>query len=262
MQIIALFCGCAARPVPSGSHSVETHVLEAVPGQRDLAFLTDIACRFLPEDPTPSLDEIQRQPDVKPQGAPEFAPQHPTEDVRVVVFGSDAALSAVITRLMRADIMWLQVAYVPTEESVAAKNWQLAGTVEEALTAEVRPVPLIRDDAGIAVAGSATVTEWEGKLVTGEVIVDDHVLLSPDKALGARLVPTTTAPGLAAVRIDKRLWRPRLNHNSLATGRALQVGGLNLRITVDGVSRKRGVDKATFYRHLRDLQVVRPARTT
>ncbi|MGV3155127.1 ATP-binding cassette domain-containing protein, partial [Corynebacterium sp. 32222D000BW] len=43
-------------------------------------------------------------------------------------------------------------------------------------------------------------------------------------------------------------------------GRAVQAGGPELRVTVDGVSRPRPVDRVTFYRHLRDLQVVRVAR--
>lgn len=260
MHIIALFCGCEQRELPAGDNSVVSHNLPEVPGQRDLAFLKEVAAQFLPVDTTPSLDEIQRQPDVKPQGAPEYAPQQPTEAVRLIVVGNDAALSAVITRLMRADSLWMQIAFAPTGESIAAQNWQLTGTIDEAICEEVHPVPLIRDDAGVAVAGSATVTEWDNNTITGEIIVDDHVLLAPDKALGARLVPTTDAPGLAAVRIERRLWRTRLNETSLSTGRALQVGGLNLRITVDGISRRRPVDKATFYRHLRDLQIVRPAR--
>jgi len=37
----------------------------------------------------------------------------------------------------------------------------------------------------------------------------------------------------------------------------LQAGGVKLKVSVDGVDRPRPVDKVTFYRHLRDLQVVR-----
>nr|WP_330217767.1 hypothetical protein [Corynebacterium epidermidicanis] len=231
-----------------------------MPSQRELKFLDDVAKQFLPNDPTPSLDEIQRQPDVKPQGAPERAPQHPSEPVRVVVFGTDAALSAVLTRLMRIDALWIEIAFCPNGDSVAAQNWQLDGTLSEAFEGAVHPVPLIRDDAGIAVAGSAAITAWEGGPITGEAIVDDATLFSPGQAVGAQLIPTTNAPGLAAVRIEKKLFRTRTVQESLRVGRALQVGGIQLRIEVDGVSRKRAVDKATFYRHLRDLQVVRPGK--
>lgn len=83
-------------------------------------------------------------------------------------------------------------------------------------------------------------------------------------------MPMMDAPGIAAAVMDtpapgteikKGLFkRPTgtLIPESLSTGRATQAGGPSLRVTVDGVSRKRPVDRVTFYRHLRDLQVVRP----
>lgn len=257
MQLVSLGCGLSTFPADLD--------LPEIPSQRDLRFLEGIARAALPEDPTPSLDEIQRQPDVKPLGTPQPAPQRPLRDVRLIVIGSDAALSAVLTRLMRQDDMWIQVAFVPTGPSSVAQNlglgkdaWQIAH--EGTLT----PLPLIRDDAGTAVAGSATITEWDGAEVTGEIIVDDHVLLHSEQQsanFGARLVPLLDAPGLAAVKKvapKPGLFRKEYDPRSLATGRALQVGGQNLRITVDGVSRKRPVDRATFYRHLRDTQLVLP----
>jgi len=42
------------------------------------------------------------------------------------------------------------------------------------------------------------------------------------------------------------------------TGRAVQAGGPQLRVIVDSVPHKRPVTRVTFYRHLRDLQIVRP----
>ena len=50
----------------------------------------------------------------------------------------------------------------------------------------------------------------------------------------------------------------QLDETSICTGRAVQAGGPDLRVIVDGVSAKRAVKRVTFYRHLRDLQVVRP----
>ena len=50
----------------------------------------------------------------------------------------------------------------------------------------------------------------------------------------------------------------RLDPESLATGRAVQAGGPSLAVTVDGVTGRRAVERTTFYRHLRDLQIVRP----
>lgn len=260
MQLVSLACGSSSLPA-----DIE---LPEIPSQRDLRFLEGIARAALPVDDTPSLDEIQRQPDVKPQGAPEPAPQRPLRDVRLVVIGSDAALSAVLTRLMRQDDMWVQVGFVPVGPSVVASNFGITKDAYDiALHGAVSPVPLIRDDAGIAVAGSATITQWDGEEIVGEIIVDDHVLLHSEQQkanFGARLVPMLDAPGIAAVKKvapKPGLFRKEFDPSSLATGRALQVGGQNLRITVDGVSRKRPVDRATFYRHLRDAQFLLPGHS-
>lgn len=264
------------------SSSVEIHDLPAVPSRKDLKIIDDAAFDVLPHDPTPSLDEIAKQPDVAHLSTPQIAPQQPETRLRIVVIGSDAALSAVLTRLMRADNLWAEIGFVPVGPSTAAKNWGLpteeAEAVALALQGTVHPVPLIRDDAAVAIAGSATITNWEPGEITGEIIVDDHVLIrheatvkAPRRGIyGARLVPMLDAPGIAAVTMDTPLPgdvpsrglfpRPTgsIIPKSFSTGRAMQAGGPTLRIRVDGISRKRMVERVTFYRHLRDLQIVRP----
>lgn len=292
---------------------VRTLSLSAVPTRQELKELDEVAAKIFPKDPTPSLADIQAQPEVAYQGAPEFAPQREylTEELRVIVAapaeGLDAALSAVVTRLMRADKLWVEVACValpgPAGESLgaadastAAKNFGIAELPlseqwQLALFGQVRPVPLIRNDSGVAVVGSATVMQaadpnaavQELEEFTGEVIVDDHVLLrnlAEGKAqlpgvYGARLVPMLDAPGIAAVRATTPvedtpagLWSRlrgkkfirggQVDPETLVTGRALQAGGPRLAVTVDGVKHKRTLERVTFYRHLRDLQMVRP----
>ena len=257
-----------------------------LPSRSELKELDALAKDFLPEDPTPTLDEIAAQPDVDHLGRPAAAPQARflREPLRVVVVGSDAALSAVLTRMMRADYLWAEVGFVPTDEtSTAAMNWGLPTSAEDALSfalsAPVKPVPLIRNDAGLAVAGSATIAEWTDEEITGEIIVDDAVLLRADRdkhVFGARLVPMTDAPGIVAARavtsfssevaprrgLFGRLRRPaqpgQLDPASVVRGRAVQAGGPSLSISVDGVRAPRPVKRVTFYRHLRDLQIVRP----
>lgn len=330
MRLLILRCGDVL-PEVSGdlldrareSARVELHQLSEVPARRELRFLDEAAKEILPADPTPSLDEISARPDVDHLTTPGPAPQvpHLKERLRVVVLGTDAALSAVLTRMMRADYLWAEVAFVPAGGTTAGRNWGLPDTVPEALDlalrGEVRPVPLIRNDAGLAVAGSATISQWEGEEITGEIIVDDHVLLRHlggegagfDGIFGARIVPMTDSPGIAAVRavspvgasdggtegdgrasgLRRRLgawlvdsvpprtaqnlsemsgvgWllrgvsapAGRLDPESLATGRAVQAGGPSLAVAVDGVPGRRAVERTTFYRHLRDLQIVRP----
>lgn len=277
---------------------VEHFRFAEVPSRQELKAIDALASEILPEDPTPSLDEIAAQPDVSHLGTPGPAPQAPflREPLRVVVIGNDAALSAVLTRMMRADYLWAEVGYVPTgERSTAALNWGLklpepgqvlderGAALEEALsfamTAPVKPVPLIRNDAGLAVAGSATIAEWSNEEITGEIIVDDAVLLRADRekdVFGAKLVPMTDAPGIVAAKavtsfetdeaprrgLFARLRKPaqpgQLDPSSVVQGRAVQAGGPSLSVSIDGVRAKRPVKRVTFYRHLRDLQIVRP----
>lgn len=260
--------------------------MSKIPTRAELKELDALAKEILPEDPTPTLDEIAAQPDVDHLGRPAAAPQARflREPLRVVVVGSDAALSAVLTRMMRADYLWAEVGFVPTDEtSTAAMNWGLPTSAEDplsfALSAPVKPVPLIRNDAGLAVAGSATIAEWTDEEITGEIIVDDDVLLRADRekhVFGARLVPMTDAPGIVAARavssfaadasprrrlfgrLRKHVQPGQLDPASVVRGRAVQAGGPSLSISVDGVRAPRPVKRVTFYRHLRDLQIVRP----
>nr|WP_308937008.1 hypothetical protein [Corynebacterium sp. BF-R-2] len=260
--------------------------MSKIPTRAELKELDALAKEILPEDPTPTLDEIAAQPDVSHLGQPSSAPQARflREPLRVVVVGSDAALSAVLTRMMRADYLWTEVGFVPTDEtSTAAMNWGLPTSAEDALSfalsAPVKPVPLIRNDAGLAVAGSATIAEWTDEEITGEIIVDDDVLLRADReknVFGARLVPMTDAPGIVAARavssfaadasprrgvfgrLRKHVQPGQLDPASVVRGRAVQAGGPSLSISVDGVRAPRPVKRVTFYRHLRDLQIVRP----
>lgn len=318
MRVLILRCGQAAAELvlPATLHrsaGVEIFSLPAVPARGDLKFLSDHTTELLPVDPTPSLEEIQAQPRVEHQAAPQLAPQQPVMPLRIIVLGSDAALSAVLTRLMRADALWPQIGFVPItdaagdDESTAARNWSLptdpAAALKLALTGEVKPVPLIRNDAGQAVAGSATITQWDSGAMTGEIIVDDATLVQQDArgladdggrdggvdgsrgssggatAFGARLVPMLGAPGIAAVAHTAQekprglfaRWRKnkgatqeadahvgKLDPSTLVTGRAVQAGGPEMAVHVDGVRSPRPQKRVTFYRHLRDVQIIRP----
>lgn len=290
-----LHCQCGE---DAPSHA-PTLALPPIPSRADLRPLDELAATLLPDDASPSLAEIQASPNVSHMGEPQPAPQRPLERLRVVVSGSDAALGAVLTRMMRGDYLWAEVAYVPTDPtSPAAALWG-APTFEEAATAPVVPSPCIRNDFGQVVAGSATLTHINpASEFVGEIVVDSSVLLfrSGEEAsarffgsFGAKLVPAASAPGIAAAplvtpldtsgtpsrRSPELLERLRslpggrfLTRNAsvfpgladgsrVLTGRALQAGGHEIAVTVDGVRRRRGVDKATFYRHLRDIQSVR-----
>ena len=73
------------------------------------------------------------------------------------------------------------------------------------------------------------------------------------------LAARATSPVESQGRLRSLLRKPsQLDPESVSTGRAVQAGGPQLRVIVDSVPHKRPVTRVTFYRHLRDLQIVRP----
>lgn len=261
----------------------------------------------LPEDPTPSLAEIQASPDVGHMGAPAFSPQSPETPLRVIVSGSDAALAAVLTRMMRGDYLWAEIAYVPDDPtSAAAVCWNVPtsrdAAVALALEGSVTPAACIRTDTGDVLAGAAEIYHADGREeFVGEVVVDSKRLIyrtgedpsaSFSGQFGARLVPTMDQPGIAcsafitpvsppaghsrpATLSPEQLewfastpglrWLTRgkhatpavLDHTRILQGRAVQAGGSDITVKLDGVEKPRTVNRVTFYRHLRDIQAVR-----
>ncbi|MCZ9304971.1 hypothetical protein L8U58_05385 [Corynebacterium sp. c9Ua_112] len=270
-------------PVLPGE-AVECLDLSAVPTRKELRFLDDLE-RFVVGS-TPSLDELMQRPDAPHLGTPQPDPHQVSERVRVVVHGSDAAVAAVVSKLMRIDALWVEVGFIPSGASSVALSWGLDATFSPAqhltfaLASPAVPTPVIRDDHGVVTLGVAEVTgpvDSTGKAVKeaemiGEVIVDSEVLYEQNKAgtsdfnNGVRLVPTPDAPGLAAVQrppLPRKGWfgrtkKPRSTVSpTVLRGRALQAGGVDLAVTRDGVRHPRPLKSVTFYRHLRDGQFVR-----
>ena len=152
---------------------------------------------------------------------------------RVIVVGSDADLATVLTRLLRADRLDVEVAHTPNSR-----------TARRAISGVARRVPLIRDETGTVVVGAA---EWTGSpartMLHGEAVVDDAVLFDGEVA-GVRIEPMFTMPGLRAAVLSGR-GRPR----RWVTGRAAQLGTTGAQVIRDGVSAPRPVKRSTFYRH-------------
>ncbi|WP_293790670.1 hypothetical protein [uncultured Corynebacterium sp.] len=259
---------------------VECLDVSAVPTRKELRFLDDLE-RFVVGS-TPSLDELMQRPDAPHLGTPQPDPHQVSERVRVIVQGSDAAIAAVVSKLMRIDALWVEVGFIPTGSSAVALSWGLDATFSPAehltfaLASPAVPTPVIRDDHGVVTLGVAEVTGPEKDSGTaemiGEVIVDSAVLFEQNKAgtsdfnNGVRMVPTPDAPGLAAVQrpplprkgLFGRVKKPRSAVSpTVLRGRALQAGGVDLNVTRDGVRHPRPLKSVTFYRHLRDGQFVR-----
>lgn len=174
---------------------------------------------------------------------------------RVVVVGGDAELARVLTRLLRADRLDVEVGYAPPRRTAATRAYRLpAGwrAARRARRGAAGPVPLIRDDAGTALAGAGRWVPVDGAAVLrGEGIVDDTALFDGEVA-GVLIEPIGTAPGLRA-GIPSRRGRVR----RWATGRAAQLGTTGALVVRDGVYGTRTVKRSTFYRHIEDWLLVR-----
>lgn len=150
---------------------------------------------------------------------------------RLLVVGSDADLAAVLSRLMRKELLDIEVAKVG--------NWLSA---RRAVSGAARRIPLIRDDTGTALVGAALWLPTAGTgTIHGEVVVDDTVLFDGEVA-GVRIEPTTQMPGLRATVLSggRRRW---------LTGRAVQLGTAGALVVRDGLAGAREVKRSTFYRH-------------
>ncbi|MEO8814795.1 MAG: peptidase M50 [Mycobacterium sp.] len=174
---------------------------------------------------------------------------------RLVVVGDDAELALVLSRLLRAERLDVEVGYVARRRTPATGVYRLPTGRRAARRARygtALPMPLIRDDTGTALVG---VAHWlpagDTRLLHGEGIVDDHALFDGDVA-GVRIEPTPGVPGL---RTAVRPGRGRMRR--WVRGRAAQLGTTGARVVRDGVSGARTVKRSTFYRHVEGWLLVR-----
>ena len=110
-------------------------------------------------------------------------------------------------------------------------------------------MPLVRDDTGAVIVGSATWRGTDGPL-HGEAVVDDTTLFDGDVA-GVRIEPTLAMPGLRAAVLTGR------GRGRWVAGRAAQLGTAGAVVTRDGVVAPRPVRRSTFYRHTKGWLLVR-----
>ena len=161
-----------------------------------------------------------------------------TSHRRVLVVGSDADLASVLTRLLKADRLDVEVGH-------AAGWW----TARRARRGTARRVPLIRDEAGHVIVGSAEWRGEDGAPLHGEAVVDDTQLFDGE-VTGIRIEPTNAMPGLRACVI-----RPGRDH--WLVGRAAQLGTTGAVVTRDAEQSPKIVRRSTFYRHTRGWLLVR-----
>lgn len=163
---------------------------------------------------------------------------------RVVVVGDpselDADLATVLTALLRAGRLDVEVA--PLRRTGARR----------ARTGAAQRTPLIRDETGQVIVGSARWLPPAGeRTVHGEAVVDDAVLFDGDVP-EIEIRPTAAPPGLRA-----RVRRGPLRRGPWVSGRAAQLGTTGARVVRDGVEAPRPVRRSTFYRNTEGWLLVR-----
>jgi hypothetical protein len=172
---------------------------------------------------------------------------------RLVVVGTDAGLATVLSRLLRANRLDVEVAYVPRGRTAATRVYNLpAGrrAARRARRGSARRVPLIRDETGAVIVGRAS---WlpadHQQVIHGEATVDDTSLFDGD-VTGICIEPTLTMPGLRA-SVKTGVWRQWI------AGRAVQLGSTGVTVVRDGVPAPRSARRSTFYRHVEEWLLVR-----
>ena len=172
---------------------------------------------------------------------------------RLVVVGDDADLAAVLTRLLRADRLDVEVAYAPRRRTTATRVYRLPTgrrAARRARRGSARRVPLIRDETGTVIVGRAC---WlppdDRSSVHGEAVVDDTVLFDGDAAQ-VWIEPTLAVPGLRAA-LNTGRWRRWIS------GRAAQLGTTGATVVRDGVPAARTARRSTFYRNVEGWLLVR-----
>jgi hypothetical protein len=180
----------------------------------------------------------------------------PLDVVRVVVVGGpdrpDAVLAGVVSRLMIAERLDLEVAYVAPAATPATRVYGLPhgdAAADLALHGTAETLPLIRDDAAVVVVGEASHRGVDGPF-TGETYVDSERLFT-GTAREVRIRPTAHEPGVEGAL-------PRRFRTRWIAGRAVQTGGIDIVVERDGVRAPRPVPRSTIYRHADDWKLVRP----
>jgi hypothetical protein len=212
---------------PSGSETAPARVL--LFGERRLPR----ALRDLLVDRVQDSDAVRALVDTLADGT-----------TRLIVVGADADLGQVLTRLMRAERLDVELGFVPDRRSRTRRIYRIGiGAARRAHKGQARRVPLIRDDTGTALAGRASWQSHDGGGVTGEATVDDTRLFAGIATVDVE--PMESLPGLrASVR-----GRARLVPRRWVTGRAAQLGSEGAVVVRDGISGPRPVTRSTFYRH-------------
>jgi hypothetical protein len=210
--------------------------------------------------PVVDLSAIPGRTDVDPlldrlPGAAAGVPDGP--EARLVVAGDDAALAAVVVRLLRRERLELPLALLPAADSPAAAVWGVptdpAAAVVLARDGRARPAPLVRDDHGGVVVGRHATGPFRG------VVYCDEHLVADGATTGLAVAPDPDVGVTVRVTGPRRLAGLRAGRVATCAGRAVQLGCRPaVDVTRDGLPGDRPVSRRSWYRHTADWHLVRP----
>jgi hypothetical protein len=199
-----------------------------------------------------------------------FAGRFPNRDIdplltgRVVVIGEEHQLAAVVLRMVRRGLLGspetgppavpAELGYIPLQRNEFSSRWRLpigADAVEIACTGAVRPVPLVRDDAG-----GVLVSRGEVENPVATAYVDEHqILTGPASRL---IVRPAEVKGLT-VTIERRRALRLPPKRETYHGRAVAIGFAEpTSVVSDGIPRPRPVARWTYYAHTEPMFLARP----
>ncbi|MFX0574060.1 hypothetical protein [Nocardia nepalensis] len=205
-----------------------------------------IALASLPISPTTAIPENSVIDELLPVLAADSLP-------RLIVLGDDAALSSVLTHLMRTERLHVEIGYVPVDKTYGSRVYQTGtgnAAAKRAVEGRAAEIPLIRDDTGTVLVGRAVITGPGGEKLEGEAYVDDNQLFS-GKVNAMLVSPTLEMPGVRA-SVHRGMRRRRW-----LAGRAAQLGTPGAVVTRDGIANERIVPRSSFYRHHENWLLVR-----
>lgn len=180
---------------------------------------------------------------------------------RMLVCGTDAGLAAVVSRLMRTENLDIEIAYIAGEETPCTRAYDLpTGSAAARLGVDgtARELPLVRDETATAVIGEVTVTGPDAGPLVGETYADDNRVFTGEVArLTVRPSPATPGVRVTAGRRRRRR-RGLLRRTEWFEARAVQLGTDAGVVTKDGVTGRRPLKRASFYRHSDSWRLVSP----
>jgi hypothetical protein len=199
-----------------------------------------------------------------------FVGRFPGKDIdslltgRVVVIGEESQLAAVVLRMVRRGLLGAPdtgppatitpVGYIALHSNEFSRRWKLGAgvaAVERALTGDVHPVPVARDDNG-----GVLISHGEIDDPAGTVYLDEHTVLS---GRASRIVVRPAAPPGLSVTVERKRALMLPPKREIRSGRALTMGfDEPTGIVGDGLRRPREMRRWTWYAHTEPLYVARP----